>query len=174
MYSPYETRHRECRDALMAFKRLVPGTRHLAGLHPADVAAYTPALDEISIRRAHHVTTEQVRVGQFLKAVHAGDLKHAGELMSASHESSRTSFENSTPELDLLVQTACEHPGVLGARLSGAGWGGAVVALVDQSFDVGNADLICDTYEQQFDIRPRWWLTRADAGMSTSRPEPQS
>lgn len=79
--------------------------------------------------RARHVAGENARVLAFVRALRAGDLALAGSLMMASHESLRDDFEVSTPELDALVARLVATPGVFGARLTGAGFGGCVVAL---------------------------------------------
>jgi galactokinase len=80
-------------------------------------------------RRALHVVQENARVQEGVQALEANDGAAFGALMNASHDSSRTNFENSTPELDLLVHLARQLPGVLGARLTGAGFGGVTVTL---------------------------------------------
>ena len=87
--------------------------------------------DPVLRRRARHVTTENARVDAVVSALAAGDLRHAGELMVASHASLRDDYEVSTPALDDLVQRLRGTPGVYGARLTGAGFGGCVVALCD-------------------------------------------
>ena len=163
--SPYESRHRECRTALMGLQRMIPGVRHLARLHPVDIDAYEVVIDPVSVRRSRHVVEEQRRVGRFLRALVEGDVTTAGQLMRASHDSSRVLFENSTPELDILVERLMEKPGVKGARLSGAGWGGAVMAMVDESFDDEAAESVCDAYEELFEARPYWWRTDAEEGL---------
>lgn len=85
--------------------------------------------DPVLRRRARHVVTENERVRDFAAALAAGDLSAAGRLMTASHASLRDDFEVSTPTLDALVTRLSERPGVYGARLTGAGFGGCVVAL---------------------------------------------
>jgi galactokinase len=85
-------------------------------------------------RRARHVVEEIERVGQASSAFSSGDLREAGRLLVESHGSSRLLFENSTEELDYLVDVLAEMPGVYGARLTGGGFGGAVMAMTDNSF----------------------------------------
>jgi galactokinase len=80
-------------------------------------------------RRARHVMTECARVRAVAEAFRSGDLVEAGHRMSESHLSLATEFEVSTPELDALVEALERRPGVLGARLTGAGFGGCVVVL---------------------------------------------
>jgi galactokinase len=83
-------------------------------------------------RRALHITGENERVLEGAAALRKGDIVRFGELMFASHESSRVNFENSCPELDRLVEAARQTPGVYGARLSGGGFGGATINLVEK------------------------------------------
>ena len=89
-------------------------------------------LDPLVYRRALHVVGENARVLEGIEHLRSGDGKEFGALMFASHESSRVNFENSTPELDALVDLAHEEPGVLGSRLTGGGFGGATISLVEQ------------------------------------------
>jgi galactokinase len=95
---------------------------------PADIVEIG---DRVVRRRACHVMTENERVVGFARALRAGDLATAGALMVESHRSLRDDFEVSTPVLDELVADLCATPGVYGARLTGAGFGGCVVALAD-------------------------------------------
>jgi galactokinase len=85
--------------------------------------------DPVARRRARHVVTEIIRVRAFADAFLASDIEAAGELMLESHQSMRTDFEVSTPRLDALVRDLAATPGIYGARLTGAGFGGSVVAL---------------------------------------------
>lgn len=87
-------------------------------------------LTEIERRRARHVVTENKRCRDFAAALRKGKLEELGRLMAESHESLRTDFEVSCPELDVMAEAARTAPGCLGARMTGAGFGGACVALV--------------------------------------------
>ncbi len=169
--SPYEKRHDECRVALMGLQKVIPGIRYLAHLHPVDIVAYDVILKEPLARRARHVVEEQRRVGRFLKAMTEGDTSAAGGLLFDSHESSKTQFENSTPEMDFLVQKLKEQPGVLGARLSGAGWGGTVLAMVDSSFEDESADQVAASYEELFEARSPWWRSEVSDGARIERQD---
>jgi galactokinase len=84
-------------------------------------------------RRAYHVVGENERVFQAIVALRAGRAEELGALMTASHRSSMENFENSTNELDVLVELATAQSGCYGARLTGGGFGGAIVALVEKS-----------------------------------------
>ena len=83
------------------------------------------------LRRARHVVTENQRVRESAAALRRGDIEAFGRLMTASHVSLRDDYDVSVPELDLLVATAMRTPGVVGARMTGAGFGGCVVVLAE-------------------------------------------
>ncbi|HEX2038511.1 MAG TPA: hypothetical protein VHF47_02140, partial [Acidimicrobiales bacterium] len=88
--------------------------------------------DAVVRRRARHVVSENQRVREFADALAAGHLRDLGDLMACSHASLRDDFEVSVPALDALVARLASTPGVLGARLTGAGFGGCVVALAEE------------------------------------------
>ena len=85
--------------------------------------------DPVVRRRARHVVTENGRVRSFAEAIAAGDLDAAGALMNESHASLRDDFESSTPAIDELCAELAATDGVFGARITGGGWGGCVIAL---------------------------------------------
>jgi galactokinase len=89
------------------------------------------SLDWRLYHRALHIVSENDRVERAARAMQSGDAQTIGSLMNESHESSRTNFENSTPELDALVMRARALPAVLGSRLTGGGFGGRTITLVD-------------------------------------------
>jgi galactokinase len=119
--SGYAARRAECEAA----------ARGLGSLGRLEPEAILGVPDPALRRRARHVVTECDRVRWFAAALAAGDLPEAGRLMTASHRSLALDFEVSTPELDALVDRLVTIPGVHGARLTGAGFGGCVVALAD-------------------------------------------
>lgn len=126
LQSQYNTRREECAAAAKAL-----GVVSLREVTPERLEAASGVLDPVLFRRAAHVVGENDRVWRAIDALRNGDVGTIGALMNASHESSRTNFENSTPELDQLVSVARETPGVLGSRLTGGGFGGGTVTLVE-------------------------------------------
>jgi len=94
----------------------------------------------------------------------AGAPEKLGPLMFASHESSKTNFENSTQELNLLVELARDTPGVLGSRLSGGGFGGATVSLVEAEAAESVASALADAYQKRTGIRSDAFVLRPGAG----------
>jgi galactokinase len=119
----YNTRRAECEEAA----RLL-GVQQLRDLYVGD-AARVNALPEPLNRRARHVMTEDARVLAAVTALEAGDLARLGLLFEESHASLRDDFEVSVPDVDLLVAIAQAEPAVFGARMTGGGFGGSVVAL---------------------------------------------
>jgi galactokinase len=126
--SVYNDRVRECTTAAetMGFAKLREAT--LDDLH-----ACKSKLDPISFRRARHVITEDARTTEFKKVLATNDAKGIFALMKGSHDSLRDDYEVSCPELDAMAESAWLSPGVVGARMTGAGFGGACVALVKSS-----------------------------------------
>jgi galactokinase len=121
----YNERRAECEAAAAYF-----GQKLLRNVSPEEFYAKKSGMQENARKRAEHVFGENERVQKGIAAAESGDLAGLGSAMSASHESSRTLFENSIPELDFLVASAQEIPGCYGARLTGGGWAGATVNLV--------------------------------------------
>lgn len=130
--SAYSRRRRECEAALGAFK-VITYNLELQSLRDIDsrmLSQYGNKLYPTLFKRVRHVVTENDRVLQTVQALGSGDMEEVGRLMNESHESLRHDFEVSNPFMDRLVDLAHETPGVLGARLTGAGFGGCTVNLV--------------------------------------------
>jgi len=122
----YNERRSDCEAAAHAL-----GVTALRDASTAMLKAHQSEMADRIFHRALHITGENERVLEGSKALRQGDIARFGQLMFASHESSRVNFENSCPELDQLVETARKTPGVYGARLSGGGFGGATINLVE-------------------------------------------
>jgi len=127
--SAYNERRMESTSALAALQANAPGLAALRDVTMALLARHAQNLDGTQLRRARHVVTENQRVRESATALRHGDVEAFGRLMAASHVSLRDDYDVSVPELDLLVATAMQTPGVLGARMTGAGFGGCVVVL---------------------------------------------
>jgi galactokinase len=121
-------------------------------------------LPDLLRRRAAHIVEENERVWRALDFLEADDGAGFGALMNASHESSRMNFENSTPELDLLVSIARQLPGVLGARLTGGGFGGATITLCEQPAAAAVAKQLAQKYFEESGIRSRVIVSRIADG----------
>lgn len=141
----YAARHRECMDAAKAL-----GVSLLVETDLAKLEASKTKLDATAYRRAKHVLEEIERVAKVKAALANGDLVSTGRMLTASHRSSQTQFENSTPELDFLVDTLTSERAVFGARLTGGGFGGAVMAMTDGTFNQTDADRVAAKYAEKF------------------------
>jgi galactokinase len=157
----YAERHRECMEAA----RII-GVALLADATPAMLAAAEGRLPTAAYKRARHVIGEIARVGQAADALRAGDLEAVGRLLLASHESSRAWFENSTPELDFLVDGLAREKGVFGARLTGGGFGGAVMALASDGFGEEGAARLGGAYLERFGKRADFMHALTEDGAS--------
>lgn len=121
-------------------------------------------LPELLMRRAQHIVGENERVWRALDSLRDGNGADFGDLMNESHESSRTNFENSTPELDLLVDIARDLPGVLGARLTGGGFGGATVTLCERGSAAQTAEILSREYSHRSRFKPRTFVCQIAEG----------
>ena len=145
----YASCHQECMDAAK-----VIGVAQLVDATPAMLLAAEQKLSRTAFKRARHVIDEIGRVSSAVAALRAGDLTAVGKLLLASHRSSRTWFENSSPELDFLVDNLESEAGVFGARLTGGGFGGAAMALTTDAFGDEAGIRISDAYLARFGSRP--------------------
>ncbi len=156
--SRFTQRRLECGEALALLRRAHP---ELSGL----AAATTDMLDAAKLpapldRRARHVVTENARVRSVVAALSDG-MPIPGTVLSASHRSLRDDFECSTPELDWFVDHVMRYPGVRGARLTGAGWGGCAIAVGDEDALRSAAPELLTEYSRRFEHGARAWVTRA-------------
>lgn len=145
----YAARHRECMEAARAL-----GVALLVEAPAGALAAATGRLSPVAEKRARHIIDEIGRVDASVRALRAGDLAAVGRLLTASHRSSQTLFENSTPELDLLVDTLVATPHVYGARLTGGGFGGAVMAMTSAAFSSELAAGVAAGYGRKYGALP--------------------
>lgn len=130
--SEYNTRRSQCEAAVAALAQRMPGLRSLRDIDPDTLNRHADALEPAVRRRAEHVVAENVRVEASVEALDAGDYARLGPLWAASHGSLRDLYEVSSPALDALVEIASTTPGVLAARMTGAGFGGCTVNLVER------------------------------------------
>ena len=132
--SAYNERVAECARALGRLRPRI-GIERLGDLAPEALERHADVFadDPVALARARHVAEENARVRAAVPALEAGDLAAFGRLMNASHESLRDLFEVSSEPLDHLVRLARERPGVLGSRLTGAGFGGCTVTLMPRA-----------------------------------------
>jgi galactokinase len=139
----YNERRQECEDACAQL-----GVSSLRELNLEDLQKLS-ALPELLARRARHVVTENDRVIQAVKAIREHNLANLGELFQASHRSMRDDYEVSVPEIDALVKLLNHTRGVYGARLTGGGFGGSVVAITEKNLAREIASAVLPQYEKE-------------------------
>ena len=129
--SEYNLRRTQCEAALADIQK-VKAVKCLCDLgeHELDEYAYC-VKDPVNLRRARHAVSENARAIRASEALKAGDINLFGRLMNASHVSLRDNYEVTIPELDLLASMAWELPGVIGSRMTGGGFGGCTVSIVE-------------------------------------------
>ena len=128
--SKYNERHAECEEALRIINRVNGIERPaLCAVAEAELECAKHALSPALMRRARHAVTENARTLAASAALEAGDIEGLGRLLTASHTSLRDDYEVTGRELDSIVSAALRQPGVTGARMTGAGFGGCAIAL---------------------------------------------
>ena len=129
--SEYNTRRAECEEGVRILASLRPGVRSLRDVGPDDEARFFAALPPVVRKRCRHVVSENARLLEAVTAMRSGDIARLKILTAASHASLRDDYEVSCTELDILVELALALPSCHGARLTGAGFGGSTVNLVE-------------------------------------------
>jgi galactokinase len=156
-------RRHECEEAL-AFCREWRDIEQLAQLSPDDLAEVRRRLPPPLVPRVRHVVTETARARAATEALARWDLTTLGRLLVEGHESLRTDYESTVSEADLMVESAVRH-GAYGARLTGAGWGGAVAVLAPRGQEARIVAEISSDFRRQFGRVPAAWSTRASSGV---------
>ena len=162
--SAYNERRAQCDAAVAAIAALEPGVTALRDVTPAMLDAVRDRIAPVEARRAQHVVDEDRRVLDTIAAFEAGDLETVGRLFYESHESLRVLYEVSSPELDTLVAIARETPGVIGARLTGAGFGGCTINLVRRDAVPAFRAAVMRDYPARTGLTPRVFEVEASAG----------
>ena len=162
----YAQRRKECEEGVAQFRKLRPEVRALRDVTPADVMAAKGKLPEVAWRRCHHVVTENRRTLEAATKLEQKRYEEVGALMVQSHQSLRDDYEVSVTELDFLVEEAMKVKGVYGARMTGGGFGGCIVALVQPRAAESLAKHLSETYPKRFGKKPDVFSTTATAGAS--------
>lgn len=158
--SAYRQRVAECQQALSFF----PGRESLRDVTLADLERASRQMPEIPLARARHVILENQRVLDFLEAARRSDLATMGRLMVESHRSLQHDYEVSCEELDFLVDTALTIDGVYGSRMTGGGFGGCTVSLVDHGAVDAFRERLASAYQQKFGLVPAIYRCTPSAG----------
>ena len=163
--SDYNERRAACEKAAAYFASVLKHpVKALRDVSSDELNNKSAGLDPVILRRAKHIVGENGRVLKARGLLKAGRMKEFGKLMFASHESSRVNFENSCPELDFIVNTAADMREVLGARLSGGGFGGSAVLLVNPKDISAVKTKIISAYDCRFGSSCSIEIVRPSAG----------
>ena len=162
--SAYNERRASCEEAVRLLKRDLPGIRALRDVTPAQFYPLASQLPETVRKRAQHVVEECARVEEAILKLEAGDAVGFGQLMYAGHASLRDLYEVSCTELNVLVDTASTLPGCQGARLTGAGFGGCTVNLVEENQAPAFIEQLKDQYLQVTGKYAEVYLCHASQG----------
>ncbi len=162
--SEYNARRFECESGVRHFAQRLPNVRALRDVTPADLELYGAGLTEVVYRRCRHVITENARVLNAATALEQGELEAFGSLMNQSHVSLRDDYEVSCKELDLMVELAQEVAGVYGARMTGGGFGGCTVNLVNAQNVDEFKRVMAEAYQDVTGVAPEIYVCSAAAG----------
>jgi galactokinase len=162
--SAYNERRAACEEGVRSLAAARPGVRALRDVSPDDEAQLFARLPPVVRRRCRHVVSENARVGDAVAALRAGDTARLATVMAASHASLRDDYEVSCPELDLLVELAQPLPGCHGARLTGAGFGGCTVNLVETAAVASFSEAVAAGYRSRTGQAPELYVFAPSAG----------
>lgn len=169
--SKYNERRTECEEALKRLQTKLD-IKSLGELTEAEFEANQQLIDdETLIKRARHAVTENQRTIEAKNALTAGKLAEFGLMLNASHASLRDDYEVTGLELDTLVNVAQAQPGVLGARMTGAGFGGCAIALVDTDKIANFENNVYDAYMEKVGYAPEFYVAQIGDGAKKLRDD---
>jgi galactokinase len=163
--SRYNERREECGQALNHLQKFLPKANCLGDITPEQFEEYKGAIrDEVVRNRAEHIVYENERTKQSCELLEKGRLHEFGKLMCRSHDSLRDLYEVTGAELDALYESALNAKGVIGARMTGAGFGGCTVNLVETGCIEVFKDIVQAAYTKKTGLIPQFYVTRAAGG----------
>lgn len=166
--SKYNERRGEVEEALSRLQTVLP-VSCLAEVTPSDLERHKDLVSPTVYRRARHVVTECERVSASVSALKRGDLRAFGKLLNASHVSLRDDYEVTGRELDVLAEAAWECPACLGSRMTGAGFGGCTVSLVQKSGVAEFESMVERRYTAAIGYAPSFYLASIADGITEER-----
>jgi galactokinase len=162
--SEYNQRRNDCERATELLRMVLPKIRSLRDVSISDFEANKSLLPDTIARRCRHVISENERTLKAAELLSTGDIRAMGELMFASHQSLRDDYEVSCHELDWLVESATAYSGVLGARMTGGGFGGCTVNIVDNTKIDSFRETVSREYYTRTNLIPEIFVVRACEG----------
>jgi galactokinase len=162
--SEYNRRRAECEEGVRLLSERLPSVRELRDVSVEEFKRFASCLPEKVRRRCRHVVGENTRTLAAAAALRRGDLEEVGRLMRRSHESLRDDYEVSCAELDLLAETAWGVRGVLGSRMTGGGFGGSTVSLVQRDRLAEFERSLAEAYQKRKGFAPTIYVSEAGGG----------
>lgn len=166
----YNVRRAQCEEGVRRLSSVLPGVQALRDVTLHQLEQHMELLPEVIYRRCRHVVTENERVLQAADASLKGNLSALGTLMAESHRSLRDDYEVSCAELDSMVEIAVAQPGVIGARMTGGGFGGCTINLVHADAAEAFKASVAAEYEKRTHIRPDIYVVKATEGVQAVAP----
>lgn len=160
----YTSRRAEVEEACAVIARHRPEVRFLRDATPADLEKWGSEMTPNALKRARHVITENLRTVAAADALIRHDLVELGRLMAEAHKSYSQDFEGSCVEADAMVELAQDLPGLIGARLTGGGFGGCTINLVERSQAPAFAEALGARYAAKIGIKPQIHICHASGG----------
>jgi galactokinase len=166
----YNKRRAECEEGVKLLKKALPAIEALRDVSSAELESHRRLLPAEIYKRCRHVVTEDERVLKAARAFESGELGVLGRWMAESHESLRDDYEVSCRELDVLVEIAGRQKGVLGARMTGGGFGGCTINLVKQEAVESFREVVAKEYQAQTGLVPEIYSLKAAEGAERVLP----
>jgi len=167
--SEYNTRRSQCEEGVHELRSFLPNIRALRDVSVGDFETYGKTLSNSVRKRCEHVVKENQRVLDFKDALKTGKQELLGRLLLESHESLRDLYEVSCNELDALVDIAMHTDGVIGARMTGAGFGGCAIAVVAKGKEKQLEANVLSEYPARTGIQPEVYVSSPSQGATVER-----
>jgi galactokinase len=162
--SEYNRRRADCEEAVRRLSAVLPGIRALRDVSLDQLEQHRDVLSGVIYKRALHIVTENARVLDSGQALRTGDIERFGRRMAESHRSLRDLYEVSCRELDLMVDLAYQLKGVFGARMTGGGFGGATINLVDARYAGEFKEKLAKSYQKETGLMPQIYICKPAEG----------
>jgi len=168
--SEYNIRRSQCEEGVHQLSKALPGIRALRDVSLADLEEHRELLSDVVYKRCRHVVTENARTHWAAAAFESGEIATLHQLMADSHRSLRDDYEVSCRELDIMVELAMQQRGVLGARMTGGGFGGCTINLVQAVESDRFCERVAEGYQAAIGRRPDIYVCEASNGAGIAEP----
>ncbi|MHA2091939.1 MAG: galactokinase, partial [Candidatus Kariarchaeaceae archaeon] len=148
-HTPYNARIEECQSALRTIRNLWGEVNHLSEIDTTQLDQLSKILDPQIFLRVSHVVKENNRVLEFIRKIQNNE--HIGNIIYDSHTSLRENFDVSWPEADYMVEMSNSIPGILGARMHGAGWGGSIILVIQKTMRSSVSHDVISRFKEKYD-----------------------